>query len=208
MARDAGLDPWRARALEWLLEHDRAALPALLLARRARLPRRAVGRRWDALGRRPIPTLSGLRPAPAAPASRSTRAAGRRPQPALAEGFVDLELRVAIHLAERGLPASLAPGSSRRCCRTSSPEARPVAPDDRLAPRRLGARPAGREARRRGGLARGPRPAAAGAGAREDALKAPGARRARGRWPGRRRRARSARRPRASRSTSRRPAAT
>ena len=47
-------------------------------------------------------------------------AAGRPPEPALAEGFVDLHLRVALHLRERRLPASLAPALvAARCSRAA-----------------------------------------------------------------------------------------
>ena len=58
---------------------------------------------------------------------------GRRPEPALAEAFVDLGVRVAVHLADRGLPASLAPALVSTLLPDLFVEARPVAPDDRLA---------------------------------------------------------------------------
>jgi hypothetical protein len=59
--------------------------------------------------------------------------AGRPPERALAEVFVDLGVRVALHLSERGLPASLAPSLVATLMPDLFFEARPVAPDDRLA---------------------------------------------------------------------------
>ena len=130
-ARDAGLDPWRARALEWLVEHDRAALPAFFSLGELAYLGEPAGGRWDAWGA-PDPTLSGLllRLGPARPLDDRS---GRRPEAALAEGFVDLGLRVAIHLAERGLPANLAPALVATLLPDLFVEARPMAPDDRLA---------------------------------------------------------------------------
>jgi hypothetical protein len=58
--------------------------------------------------------------------------AGLPPEPAVARAFVDLGLRVASHLAERGLPASLAPFVSATLLPDLLGEARPLAPDDRL----------------------------------------------------------------------------
>ena len=135
-------------------------------------------------GARPIPTLSGLRcdcrhPRPLDDSS------GRRPEPALAEGFVDLGVRVAIHLSQRGLPASLAPALVSTLLPDLFVEARPVGArttGSRSTPGRATSR--ADAARRRGGLARGPRPAPAGARRRGGRAEAQLARRARGRWPG------------------------
>ena len=57
--------------------------------------------------------------------------AGREPEPAVAERFVDLALRVAEHLAERRLPASLAPAVASALLPDLFAEARPLALDDR-----------------------------------------------------------------------------
>jgi len=131
VARDAGLDPWRARALEWLLEHERAALSAFFSLGELAYLGEPAGGRWDGWGA-PDPTVSGLRlrlPLPR-PLDDSS---GRRPEAALAEGFVDLGVRVAVHLTERGLPASLAPALVSTLLPDLFMEARPVAPDDRFA---------------------------------------------------------------------------
>jgi hypothetical protein len=131
VARDAALDPWRARALEWLLEHERPALSAFFSLGELAYLGEPAGGRWDGWGA-PDPTLSGLRlrlPLPR-PLDDSS---GRPPETPLAEGFVDLGVRVAVHLAERGLPASLAPALVATLLPDLFVEARPVAPDDRLA---------------------------------------------------------------------------
>lgn len=130
-ARDAGLDPWRARALEWLVDHDQASLPRFFSLGELAYLGESTGGRWDAWGAA-NPTLSGLRLrlGPARPLDDRT---GRPPEAALAEGFVDLGLRVAVHLAERGLPANLAPALVSTLLPDLFAEARPIAPDDRLA---------------------------------------------------------------------------
>jgi hypothetical protein len=129
--RDAGLDPWRARALEWLLEHDRAALPGFFSLGELAYLGEPAGGSWDGWGA-PDPTVAGLklRLPPPRPLDDSS---GRRPEGALAEGFVDLGVRVAVHLSARGLPASLAPALVATLLPDMFVEARPVAPDDRLA---------------------------------------------------------------------------
>jgi hypothetical protein len=58
--------------------------------------------------------------------------AGRSPEAALAERFVDLPLRVALHLRERRLPASLGPAVVGRLLPDLFAEAQPLAPDDRF----------------------------------------------------------------------------
>jgi hypothetical protein len=128
--RDAGLDPWRARAFEWLLEHEPDArgrffsLGELLhLGSRGERPFDAWGASDD-LAAGLVPRMPG--PAPL------DETAGRAPQPAVAESFVDLGLRVAIHLSERSLPAGLFPGVVSTLLPDLFAEARPVAPDDRL----------------------------------------------------------------------------
>jgi hypothetical protein len=129
--RDAGLDPWRARALEWLLEHDPAALDSFFSLGELAYLGRPSGGRWDNWGA-PVAELAGLRLrlAPPRPLDDGT---GRPPEPVLAEGFVDIGVLAAVHLSDRRLPACLA----RPLVATLLPdlffEARPVEPDDRLA---------------------------------------------------------------------------
>ena len=130
-ARAAGLDPWRARALEWLLAHEPEARESFFSLGELLYLGAPGGGPWDAWGASDT-TLAGLRlrlPSPR-PLDETS---GRRPEPALAEGFLDLGLRVAVHLAERGLPASLAPALVATLLPDLFVEARPVAPDDRLA---------------------------------------------------------------------------
>ena len=131
VARDAGLDPWRARALEWLLEHEPAALSAFFSLGELAYLGEPAGGRWDGWGA-PDPTVSGLQLRLSFPRPLD-ESSGRKPESALAEGFVDLGVRVAVHLAERGLPASLAPALVSTLLPDLFMEARPVAPDDRLA---------------------------------------------------------------------------
>jgi hypothetical protein len=130
VGRDAGLDPWRVRALEWMLEHEPSAASSFFsLGELLRLG--APGEeRWDAWGVGDE-LVSGLVPRfpRAVPLDETS---GRAPEPALAEGFCDLGLRVAVHLAERKLPASLAPALVGTLLADLLAEARPVAPDDRL----------------------------------------------------------------------------
>jgi hypothetical protein len=129
--RDAGLDPWRARGLEWLLEHEKAALAGFFSLGELAYLGAPSGGRWDGWGA-PDATLSGLRLrlTPPRPLDESS---GRRPEPALAEGFVGIGVRAAVHLAQRGLPASLTPALVSRLLPDLFVEVRPVAPDDRLA---------------------------------------------------------------------------
>jgi hypothetical protein len=131
VARDAALDPWRARSLEWLLQHDQAALASFFSLGELAYLGAPNGGRWDGWGA-PDPTLAGLRLRLTSPRPLD-ESSGRRPEPALAEGFVGLGVRAAVHLAHRGLPASLAPALVSRLLPDLFLEARPVAPDDRLA---------------------------------------------------------------------------
>jgi hypothetical protein len=128
--RDAGLDPWRVRALEWLLQHEPSARGSFFsLGELLRLG--APGEeRWDAWGTADA-LASGLRPRLPRPVPLD-EISGRKPEPALGEVFCDLGLRVAAHLAERRLPARLAPAVVSTLLAELLAEARPVAPDDRL----------------------------------------------------------------------------
>ena len=128
--QEAGLEPWRARAFEWLLEHDPDARGSFFsLGELLVLGLRGEGR-LDAWGvSRDL--AAGLLPRLPGPVPLDEDA-GRPPQPALAESFVDLELRVAVHLAERRLPASLHPWVVSTLLPDLFAEARPVGPDDRL----------------------------------------------------------------------------
>jgi hypothetical protein len=131
VAESAGLEPWRAQSLAWLLRHDAGGCDTFFslgeLAHLGGVDRR----RADAWGVAD-PRVAGLLPRLPAPAP-GDETQGRPPQAALAAGFTDLPLRVAVHLAERGLPASLAPAMVRTLLPDLLAEARPVAADDRLA---------------------------------------------------------------------------
>ena len=129
LAGDAGLEPWRARALQWILEHEPAARAGFFSLGEL-LDLGAPGRPgWDAWG--VADEIDGglrLRLPRAIPADEG---AGRPPEPEVAGQFVDLSLRVALHLSERRLPASLAPSVIAALLPDLLSEARPVAPDDR-----------------------------------------------------------------------------
>jgi hypothetical protein len=131
LSRDAGLDPWRERALAWLLAHEPVAREGFFSLGEL-LDLGAPGRAgWDAWGVADgIGSGLRLRLPRALPLDE---ASGRPAEPALAGAFVDLGLRVALHLAERRLPASLAPPLLATLLPDLLAEARPVAPDDRLA---------------------------------------------------------------------------
>ena len=128
--REAGLDPWRGQAFEWLLEHEPGARGSFFSLGELLHLGTPGERRFDAWGVSDdlaaglVPRMPGSVP--------MDETAGRPPQPALAERFVDLELRAAAHLAERRLPASLHPWIVSTLLPDLFAEARPVAPDDRL----------------------------------------------------------------------------
>jgi hypothetical protein len=125
--RESGVEPWRGRAFVWLLEHEPAARDGFFsLVELLRLGGGQDGR-WDAWGTSDV-IASGLRPRlPPAPDP-----SGRLPPDVLESGFADVSLRVAAHLAERRLPASLAPALEKRLLPDLFEEARPIAGDDRL----------------------------------------------------------------------------
>jgi hypothetical protein len=130
--RDAGLEPWRTRALDWLLREEPGARDSffslgelvLLGAPGTALDEAGAWGAGDALTAGLRLRLPGPRPL--------DELAGRAPEAALAERFVDLPLRVALHLRERGLPASLGPWVVGRLLPELFAEALPVAPDDRF----------------------------------------------------------------------------
>jgi len=152
VGREAGLDPWRVRALVWLLGARAVGRRELLLARRAPAPR---GARYGALGGVGRRRHARLRPSPAGAGTPPLdETAGRSPGPALAESFHDLGLRAAVHLAERRLPAALAPALVSTLLAELLVEARPLGWTT-AGTRRVGARPAAGAPRRRGGLPAG-----------------------------------------------------
>jgi hypothetical protein len=128
--REAGLDPWRARAFEWLLEHEPDARGSFFSLGELLNLGTVDGRRFDAWGVSDD-LAAGLVPRLPGSVPLDTNA-GRLPQPSLEETFVDLQLRVAIHLAERQLPASLHPWVVSTLLPDLFAEARPVGSDDRL----------------------------------------------------------------------------
>jgi hypothetical protein len=130
VCRDARLDPWRARAFEWLLEHEVNARDAFFSLSELLHLGGGGQEALDAWGT-VDEVSSGLCPRLPRPVPLDEKA-GRRPQPAMAEDFVDLQLRVAVHLSERRLPASLAPALVAAVLPDLLAEARPLRPDDRL----------------------------------------------------------------------------
>jgi hypothetical protein len=130
ICREGGLDPWRARAFEWLLEHEPDARESVFSLGELLHLGTPGGRSFDAWGIADD-LAAGLVPRMPGPAPLD-EAAGRAPEPALAESFVDLGLRVAVHLSERRLPAGLFPWVVSTLLPDLFAEARPVAPDDRL----------------------------------------------------------------------------
>jgi hypothetical protein len=130
VGRDAGLDPWRVRALEWLLRHEPSARDAFFSLGEL-LDLGAPGRpEWSAWGvGDEIGAGLGLRLPRTLPTDETS---GLPPEPAVARSFVDLGLRVARHLSERRLPAALAPSVAAAVLPELLAEARPVAADDRL----------------------------------------------------------------------------
>ncbi len=128
--REAGVEPWRARAFEWLLEHEPEVRGSFFSLGELLYMGAPGERRLDAWGVSDDLT-AGLLPRMPGPVPQD-ESSGRPPQPALAESFVDLALRVAVHLSERRLPASLYPWVASTLLPDLFAEARPVAPDDRL----------------------------------------------------------------------------
>jgi hypothetical protein len=128
--REAGLDPWRARAFEWLLEHEPETREGFFSLGELLGLGAPAGARWDAWG---VPDELGAGLGVRLLPSRALDDLdGRLPEPAVAEHFVDLGLRVAQHLSERRLPACLAPAIVSALLPDLFAEARPLAPDDRL----------------------------------------------------------------------------
>ncbi len=128
-AREAGLEPARAQALDWVLAREPAGAEALLSL--AELARLGGGAGLDAWGTGDE-IAAGLRVRfpPPVPLDES---AGRASHLVLGTSFVDLQLRVAEHLAQRRLPAALAPAVVWRLLPGLLFEARPLFPGDRLA---------------------------------------------------------------------------
>jgi hypothetical protein len=130
IARRAGLEAWRTQALRWLLEHDPSSLEGFFsLAELFHLGWTGGGgpEGWGTVD----VLVAGLAPRipPARPVDDTQ---GRNPPELLTAGFSDLLLRVAVHLAERRVPASVAPALMAGLMTDLLAEARPVAPDDRL----------------------------------------------------------------------------
>ncbi len=127
-AREAGLEPARARALEWVLARDPAGAASLFSL--GELARLGGGAGLDAWGTGDE-IAAGLRVR--FPSSVPLDGSGRASHLALGAAFVDLRLRVAEHLAERRLPAVLAPALVARLLPGLFFEAQPLFPGDRLA---------------------------------------------------------------------------
>ena len=129
-AAEAGLEPWRAQALRWAVDHDPDALPRFFTPTELfRLGRPGPGD-WDAWGAVDL-LAGGLRPR--MPAARSfDEWAGFPPESALAASLPDLTLMTGAAMASRRLPASLVPDLMGILLDDLLVQARPVAPDDWL----------------------------------------------------------------------------
>src|SRR5581483_9736609 len=103
-----GVDGWRRRSLRWALEHDPQTMAtAFSLAELVVLGGGAAGADLDAWGAPAIQTLGCIcLRFPAIDAWRIM--AGRQQQALIAASLVDLQLKVAVLLAELRLPAGLA----------------------------------------------------------------------------------------------------
>jgi hypothetical protein len=131
LAREAGLEAWRAQALAWAAACEPEALDEFFslgelfwLGRPQRVPEG-----WGA----PAPAHSGslrLRIPPPRPFDDH---AGRQPEDLLPIHVPDLALRVAVELARRRLPASLAPYLLAYLVQDAVDGASPVSSDDWLA---------------------------------------------------------------------------
>ena len=184
--REAGLDPWRAQAFEWLLEHEPDARESFFSLGELLYLGAPGERRFDAWGVSDD-LAAGLVPRMPGPVPLD-ETAGRPPQPALAERFVDLELARGgppRRAAAAGEPPAL--GRRRRSCRTSSPRPDPWRPTTGWASTRGCARrsPSGSTTRWRrswgaGRCNRRRRPGGRGEGSGPGARRAPGAPRRRG----------------------------
>jgi hypothetical protein len=118
------------RAFEWVLAHEPAARDSFFSLGELLHLGAPGGGPWDAWGVADdlagglCPRLPGPRPL--------DEAWGRRPETAVEESFVDVGLRVAVHLSERRLPARLGAAMVATLLPDLFAEARPVAADDRL----------------------------------------------------------------------------
>jgi hypothetical protein len=128
--REAGLDPWRARAFEWLLEHEPDARGSFFSLGELLNLGTPDARSFDAWGVSDD-LATGLVPRMPGPVTLDAYS-GRLPQPSLEEAFVDLQLRVALHLAASRLPARLHPSVVSTLLPDLFAEARPLGSDDRL----------------------------------------------------------------------------
>src|SRR4051812_1200182 len=103
-----GFDGWRRRSLAWALQHDPAAVTgSFSLAELLVLGGGAVGADLDAWGAPSVQTW-GCACLRFPPPGVSTLLLGRQQQPMMAMSLVDVQLKVALMLAELRLPARLA----------------------------------------------------------------------------------------------------
>jgi hypothetical protein len=132
LARDAGLDPWRARGLRSVLEDEPAAVARFFtLAELLRLghPDPPHGDAWGTPDLARGGSLRLLSPAPGG----YDDLLGQRLEDLLAARVPDLVLRVAIELSARRLPARLVPGVMSLFVQDFVQESAPIAHDDWLA---------------------------------------------------------------------------
>jgi hypothetical protein len=132
LARDAGLDPWRARGLRSVLEDEPGSVARFFtLAELLRLghPDPAPGDAWGTPDLARGGSLRLLSP----PLGGYDDLLGQRLEDLLAARVPDLALRVAIELSARRLPARLVPGVMSLFVQDFVQESAPIAHDDWLA---------------------------------------------------------------------------
>jgi hypothetical protein len=132
LARDAGLSEWRREALGWSLTHDRenvASQISLLELMWLGAPRNADRLGLDAWGAAATPLTGCL--CLEMPAARDWETLSGRPSVGvLATRGADVTVLVARELAERGLPAALAPGIAAFAMQDVLDETQPAYFDD------------------------------------------------------------------------------
>jgi hypothetical protein len=131
-ADEIRMDGWRRRAGRWALAHDAALLPSLLsLTELVQLGAPTPDLPLDAWGTAGLTTDACLCTA-APPVGRQSLLSGRLQLGLLATQVADVNLRIAEHLSQIGLPASLARAVLAAAVQDFVDQVRPVHPNDWL----------------------------------------------------------------------------
>jgi hypothetical protein len=129
-AAEAGLGAWRTRAAEWTIAHEPARLGEIWSARELlALGAESERSRFDEWGLSAYPIDGSLRTRLSAAAPWES-IAGRPMTGQLAASVPDLNLRTAEALADRGLPAELAPAVLAAAVQSLVDEVQPAYMDD------------------------------------------------------------------------------